>query len=121
MIRRAVALGLLGLAVFALSGCGLITLMHDSVLGPVSPLGRINAVTVGSDFRVTDTGPVADLGGDARLRPSVPGRVGWPASLPVTRTALRRRGIDVLSARGGVGSPRSSMEEDAPCPACRAS
>ena len=54
---------------FALTGCGLITLMHDSVLGPVSPVGRVNAVTVGSDFRVTDTGPVADLGNDARLRP----------------------------------------------------
>jgi hypothetical protein len=69
VIGRAVALGLLGLAVFALTGCGLITMMHDSVLGPVSPVGRVNAVTVGSDFRVTDTGPVADLGGDARLRP----------------------------------------------------
>ena len=54
---------------FALTGCGLLTLMHDSVLGPVSPVGRVNAVTVGSDFRVTDTGPVADLGNDARLRP----------------------------------------------------
>ena len=70
MIRRAVALFLFVLAVFALSGCGLITMMHDSVIGPISPLGRINEVAVGSDFRVTDTGPVADLGGDARLRPT---------------------------------------------------
>ena len=70
MIRRAIGLGLVGLALLALTGCGLITLTHDSVLGPVSPVGRINAVTVGSDFRVTDTGPVADLGGDARLRPT---------------------------------------------------
>ena len=70
MIRRAVALCLIGLAGFALTGCGLITLIHDSVLGPISPVGRINTVTVGSDFRVTDTGPVADLGGDARLRPT---------------------------------------------------
>jgi hypothetical protein len=70
VIRRAVGLGLIGLAGFALTGCGLITLIHDSVLGPISPVGRINTVTVGSDFRVTDTGPVADLGGDARLRPT---------------------------------------------------
>jgi hypothetical protein len=70
VIRRAIRLVLASLAGFALTGCGLITLMHDSVIGPVSPVGRINAVTVGSDFRVTDTGPVADLGKDARLRPT---------------------------------------------------
>jgi hypothetical protein len=70
VIRAAAVVGL-GLAVpLALSGCGLVTLMHDSVLGPVSPIGRINAVTVGSDFRVTESGPVADLGEDARLRPT---------------------------------------------------
>jgi hypothetical protein len=69
VIRRVVGLGLASLALFALSGCGLITLMHDSVIGPISPLGRLNEVTVGSDFRVTDTGPVAQLGADARLRP----------------------------------------------------
>jgi hypothetical protein len=57
------AAGLLG------GGCGLVTLAHDSLIGPVSPAGRIHATTVGSDFRVTDRGPVADLGGDARLRP----------------------------------------------------
>jgi hypothetical protein len=69
VIRRALAVGRIGLAAIAVSGCGLITMMHDSVIGPISPAGRVNAVTVGSDFRVTDTGPVADLGGDARLRP----------------------------------------------------
>ena len=50
-------------------GCGLVTLAHDSVLGPVSPAGRIHPLTVGSDFRVTEEGPVANLGDDARLRP----------------------------------------------------
>lgn len=69
MIRRALGLARVGLAAIALSGCGLVTMMHDSVIGPISPAGRVNAVTVGSDFRVTDKGPVADLGGDARLRP----------------------------------------------------
>jgi hypothetical protein len=69
VIPRAPAVGLIGLAAIAISGCGLVTMMHDSVIGPISPAGRVNTVTVGSDFRVTDTGPVADLGGDARLRP----------------------------------------------------
>jgi len=56
-------------AVLLCGGCGLVTLAHDSVIGPVSPVGRIHATAVGSDFRVTESGPVADLGGDARLRP----------------------------------------------------
>ena len=64
-------------------GCGLVTLAHDSLIGPVSPAGRIHATTVGSEFRVTEQGPVADLGNDARLRP-VPRdlleRVGAPHS-----------------------------------------
>ena len=70
MIRRALGLGATALAAIALTGCGLITMMHDSVIGPISPVGRVNAVTVGTDFRVTDTGPVAELGQDARLRPT---------------------------------------------------
>lgn len=62
--------GLVSLAVLLLcGGCGLVSLAHDSVFGPVSPVGRIHETTVGSDFRVTERGPVADLGGDARLRP----------------------------------------------------
>jgi hypothetical protein len=70
VIPRALGVGLIGLTAIALSGCGLVTMMHDSVIGPISPAGRVNAVTVGSDFRVTDTGPVAELGADARLRPT---------------------------------------------------
>jgi hypothetical protein len=67
VIRRFLVLAV---ATFALTGCGLITMMHDSVIGPVSPAGRLNPVVVGSDFRVvTGQGPVAELGGDARLRP----------------------------------------------------
>jgi hypothetical protein len=83
VIWRGVSLALFGAALFVLTGCGLISLMHDSVIGPVSPLGRINAVTVGSDFHVTDTGPVADLGGDARLRPTprdMVRRIAMPSS-----------------------------------------
>jgi hypothetical protein len=70
VIRRALGLGATALAAIALTGCGLVTMMHDSVIGPISPVGRVNAVTVGTDFRVTDTGPVAELGENARLRPT---------------------------------------------------
>ena len=51
------------------AGCGLVALTHDSVIGPVSPAGQIHATAVGSGFRVTESGPVADPGDDARLRP----------------------------------------------------
>ena len=64
-------------------GCGLVTLAHDQTIGPVSPAGRVHAATVGSDFRVSESGPVADLGDDARLRPyprDLFERVGAPHS-----------------------------------------
>jgi len=67
----------------AAAGCGLITLIHDSVIGPVSPVGRINTVAVGGDFHVTEEGPVAELGGDSRLRlypRDLLRRIGTPAS-----------------------------------------
>jgi len=67
MIRGFVGLGVAGS--IALSGCGLVTLTHDSLIGPVSPVGRIHDLTVGSDFRVTEQGPVTEVGDDARLRP----------------------------------------------------
>jgi hypothetical protein len=51
------------------SGCGLVSLTHDQLVGPVSPAGRIHAAAVGSEFRVTERGPVAELGHDALLRP----------------------------------------------------
>jgi hypothetical protein len=65
MIRIALALA----GCIALTGCGLITLTHDSLIGPVSPAGRIHDLTVGSDFHVTDEGPVVESGGNALLRP----------------------------------------------------
>ena len=77
--RRLAAL----LSLLACGGCGVITLAHDSVIGPVSPAGRIHETTVGSDFRVTERGPTADLGGDARLRPyprDLLERIGAPGS-----------------------------------------
>lgn len=63
--RRALA----ALALALLPGCGLATLTHDTMLGPVSPLGPIHDVSVGSDFRVTESGPVADTAGEPLLRP----------------------------------------------------
>jgi hypothetical protein len=87
VIRRALGLGLASLAATALSGCGLITMMHDSLIGPISPVGRVNAVTVGSDFRVTDTGPVAELGADARLRP-IPREMVRRMAMPSSYWAL---------------------------------
>jgi hypothetical protein len=66
-----------------LTSCGLATLAHDSVLGPVSPAGRIHEATVGRDFRVTRAGPVADASAEARLRPypaDLIRRLGSPAS-----------------------------------------
>jgi len=82
-VIRSSGVGFLLAASIALSGCGLITLMHDSVIGPVSPLGRINTVTVGGDFHVTEEGPVAELAGDSRLRMyprDLFRRIGTPAS-----------------------------------------
>jgi hypothetical protein len=81
VIRITVGFGLA--ASIALSGCGLVTLTHDSMIGPVSPIGRINTVAVGSNFRVTDEGPVAELGGDSRLRfypRDLIRRIGMPSS-----------------------------------------
>jgi len=43
------------------TGCGVVALIHDKVIGPVSPAGRIHPLVVGSSFRVEETGPVADI------------------------------------------------------------
>jgi len=68
-VRRSAALLAALLAGLGGGGCGLVTLAHDQVLGPVSPVGPIHDTAVGSGFRVTENGPVADLGDDALLRP----------------------------------------------------
>jgi hypothetical protein len=65
-------------------GCGTVALIHDSILGPVSPAGRIHDTAVGSGFHVTATGPVADARGEPRLRaypPDMIQRLGSPSSL----------------------------------------
>jgi hypothetical protein len=110
------------------SGCGLVTLAHDSVIGPVSPAGRIHATTVGSDFRVTERGPVADLGDDARLRPYprdlfervaaphsfwslVQGIEAFLASISPVATRESRTGGAELSQRQGELEPGSSVTE----------
>jgi len=118
VIRRIVGAGIAGLALFALPGCGLVTLMHDSVIGPISPVGRINAVTVGSDFRVTDTGPVADLGADARLRP-VPRDMIRRMAMPSSYWALAQFFEFFLTSTSPVATrtTRVGRAADAPLPA----
>jgi hypothetical protein len=118
VIRRVVGLGLASLALFALSGCGLITMMHDSVIGPISPVGRVNAVTVGTDFRVTDTGPVAELGADARLRP-VPRDMIRRMAMPSSYWALAQFAEFFLTSTSPVATrqTRSGRAADAPLPA----
>jgi len=107
-------------------GCGLVSLAHDSVIGPVSPVGRIHATTVGSGFRVTERGPVADLGDDARLRPyprDLFDRVAAPHSFwalaqgieafvasvsPVTSRETRTGALDLAAARSAL-APGASV------------
>lgn len=72
------------LALLGLPGCGWLTLVHDTMLGPVSPAGRIHDVTVGSGFHVTDAGPVANATGEPLFRPypeDLLDRLGAPHSL----------------------------------------
>jgi hypothetical protein len=79
-----------------IAGCGLATLAHDSLLGPVSPAGRIHDATVGRNFRVTTEGPTAEAAGEPRLRPfpsDLVRRLGSPASF----RALAR-GLEALAA-----------------------
>lgn len=59
----------LGALLLAASGCSLPSLWHDKMLGPISPAGQVHAVSVGSDFTVTDEGVVATLGNEPILRP----------------------------------------------------
>jgi hypothetical protein len=81
--RAACAAAVAGLA-FALAGCGLVTLGHDQMLGPVSPAGRIHDTAVGTDFEASAEGVSADARDEARLRPyprDLIRRVGRPSSL----------------------------------------
>ncbi len=69
----------------ALGGCGALTLIHDAYIGPISPAGRVHALTVGSNFRVTSKGPVADRPA-ALLTPLPPSMFQRMASMiPLTR------------------------------------
>ena len=117
-----------GVACLLCVGCGLLTLAHDSVVGPVSPVGRIHESTVGSDFRVTERGPVAELGGDARLRPFprdllqrvaaprsfwslVQGMEAFLASLSPVATRESRTGRLVLAGERRALAPGASVAE----------
>jgi hypothetical protein len=109
------------------AGCGLVALIHDSVIGPVSPADQIHATVVGSGFRVTERGPVADPGDDARLRPyprDLFERVAAPHSFwslaqgieaffaslsPVTSRETRRGALG--AAAGTALAPGASVDE----------
>ena len=109
-------------------GCGLVSLAHDSLIGPVSPVGRIHSTTVGSEFRVTEQGPVADLGDDARLRPyprDLFDRVAAPHSFwalvqgieafvasvsPVTTRETRTGALEAAAARSAL-APGTSVSD----------
>lgn len=83
MVGRPALLGLALLAAGGASGCGLLALGHDAVLGSVSPVGRVHDPAVGRGFHVTPHGPVADAEGEARLRPfpaDLIHRLGSPSS-----------------------------------------
>lgn len=88
--RLGVVVALLALGI-PLAGCGLITLMHDSMIGPVSPAGRIHDAAVGRRFEATFQGVSGDAGGEARLRPfprDIIRRMGSPSSLQKLTTGL---------------------------------
>ncbi len=66
------------------SGCGVVAFSHDQLLGPASPAGEIHELTVGADFRVTETGVRAERGDQALWRPypvDMLQRMGTPHSL----------------------------------------
>lgn len=81
MIPRSAAL----LGLLALQGCGVVALIHDKMLGPVSPAGNIHSVMVGDDFVVTERGVEGRSNREQPMfRPIPPGfprRYGEPASL----------------------------------------
>lgn len=60
----------LALGLLSLPGCGLITLLHDKMLGPISPAGRIHPFVTGTNVRVGRRGPEASaIQGTADFRP----------------------------------------------------
>jgi hypothetical protein len=81
--RARALLALLGLAL-PLAGCGLLTLTHDEMIGPISPAGRIHDAAVGGNFEANIEGFTADATGEPRFRPyprDLIRRLGSPSSL----------------------------------------
>lgn len=69
------AAGLLLLALLAplhLGGCGVVALIHDKMLGPISPLGRIHPAAIGAEFTVTYQGVSGDVSNEPTFRPLPP-------------------------------------------------
>ncbi len=70
--RRRAALLLLLALLPSTSGCGVLALIHDKMLGPVSPLGEIHPPTIGAEFTVTDQGVSGDISQEPNFRPFPP-------------------------------------------------
>ena len=111
MKRRAALAGALAVAAQALCGCGLATLMYDSTIGPITPVGRIHELTVGEDIHVSETGVQASLGDTPRLRPyprDLIRRLASPSSFWFAAQGLQAflRSFSPLASRETqVGSP----------------
>ena len=81
-VRWAAAVALLAFAP-PLSGCGLVTLMHDQMIGPISPAGPIHDAAVGTGFEASFEGVSGNAEGEALLRPlprDMIRRMGSPSS-----------------------------------------
>jgi hypothetical protein len=86
-----VAAAALPLLALLATGCGLVTLMHDEMLGPVSPAGRIHDAAVGRQFHATLEGVSSEAEGEPRLRPFPPDlirRIGSPSSFHALTTGI---------------------------------
>ena len=98
-----------------LAGCGLLTLAHDSMLGPVSPAGRIHDAAVGSDFEATVGGFSADARDEPVLRPfprDLIRRLGSPSSFHSLTT-----GLEAFLLGASTYSERRTAEGSTPDPA----
>ncbi len=71
-------------AMATLSGCGAVSVIHDTMIGPISPAGRIEPIISGRSFQVGERGISVARTGEPRLR-------AYPPDL-----GSRFRGVDGL-------------------------
>jgi len=98
-----------------LAGCGLVSLMHDSILGPVSPVGRVHDAVVGEGFEATFEGMTADARSEPRFRPyprDFIRRIGSPSSFHALTI-----GIEAFLLGSSTYSERDAITGSTPDPA----